>query len=78
VRRHRLGLPQESREAFDLLVQADRLDADLADRLKRMVGFRNVAVHDYTQINLDIVRAIVEGRMNDLTSFSEGVLRAAD
>jgi uncharacterized protein YutE (UPF0331/DUF86 family) len=47
VRLHRLGVPQETREAFAMLEQAHRLDARLADRFKKMVGFLNVAIHDY-------------------------------
>jgi len=39
VRVRRLGIPQETREAFALLDQAGVLDASLADRLKKMVGF---------------------------------------
>ncbi|WP_257133880.1 type VII toxin-antitoxin system HepT family RNase toxin, partial [Bacillus wiedmannii] len=40
----KLGLPQSSREAFDLLVDADLLSKELASKLKAMVGFRNIAV----------------------------------
>ncbi|MGH9257992.1 MAG: type VII toxin-antitoxin system HepT family RNase toxin, partial [Vicinamibacterales bacterium] len=40
VRVHRLGVPQETREAFVLLEQAQLLAPPLADRLKKMVGFR--------------------------------------
>lgn len=47
VRVQRLGIPQESRDAFELLVGAGTLDRQLADGLQRMVGFHNVAVHDY-------------------------------
>jgi uncharacterized protein YutE (UPF0331/DUF86 family) len=70
VRRARLGIPQDSRDAFDLLVPGAGLDPDLALRLKRMVGFRNVAVHDYQALNLDIVRAIVQGHLQDLADFA--------
>ena len=47
VRRGKLGIPQDSRDAFDLLVRAGSLESSLADGLKRMVDFRNIAVHDY-------------------------------
>jgi uncharacterized protein YutE (UPF0331/DUF86 family) len=30
-----------------------------------MVGFRNVAVHDYQRLNLDIVKAIILERLDD-------------
>jgi len=59
VRRNGLGLPQESRDAFALLEKAQLLPAELAGRLQRMVGFRNVAVHEYTRLNLDIVHTII-------------------
>ena len=75
VRRYRLGLPQESREAFDLLVQAGHLPAALADSLRKMVGFRNIAVHDYQKLNLAIVQAIVEKHLKDLLSFAEHAVR---
>ena len=75
VRRHQLGIPQDSRDAFDLLVAAGRLDPALAESLKRMVGFRNVAVHDYTRLDLAIVRSIIEKQMDDLVRFSSGAIR---
>lgn len=75
VRKHRLGVPQESRDAFELLANAGHLDAPLAASLKRMVGFRNVAVHAYTRLDLAIVRAIVEHSLDDLLAFSRAALR---
>lgn len=76
VRVRRLGIPQESRQAFDLLEQAGVLDADLAERMRRMVGFRNVAVHDYRKLDLAIVRAIVRERLVDFEVYTRRVLRA--
>lgn len=75
VRKERLGLPQESRDAFDLLSRTGKLDSSLAAALKRMVGFRNVAVHDYQRLNLDVVRAIVVSHLADLTSFGRLAIR---
>jgi uncharacterized protein YutE (UPF0331/DUF86 family) len=65
VRSRRLGLPQESRDAFGLLNNAGLLDDDLTHRMKGMVGFRNIAVHDYRKLDLNIVRAILEQRLDD-------------
>jgi uncharacterized protein YutE (UPF0331/DUF86 family) len=66
----RLGVPQESREAFDLLVGGAGLDAGLGERLAGMVGFRNVAVHDYRHLDLAIVRSIIRDRLDDLSTFA--------
>jgi uncharacterized protein YutE (UPF0331/DUF86 family) len=76
VRVHRLGIPQQTREAFDLLEASHRLDARVADRLKKMVGFRNVAIHDYQKLNLDIVRRIVVDHLDDLLAFAQLLLRS--
>ena len=77
VRVERLGVPQESREAFALLAGAGVIDADLAGRLQKMVGFRNIAVHDYERLNLQVVLAIVTGRLADFERFCERALERA-
>ncbi len=70
VRIKGLGLPQESREAFRLLETAGLLPTELSQRMQAMVGFRNVAVHDYQKLNLDIVRAILNERLDDFRQFA--------
>ena len=75
VRVHRLGIPQETREAFDLLERARIIEPPLADRLRKMVGFRNVAIHDYPKLNLDIVRRIIVDHLDDFLAFAQLLLR---
>lgn len=70
VRIHRLGLPTDSRQAFQMIAQAGLLDAELARRLQAMVGFRNIAVHAYQELDMDIVRGILEHRLTDLEALS--------
>jgi uncharacterized protein YutE (UPF0331/DUF86 family) len=41
-----------------------------------VVGFRNVAVHDYQKLNLDIVRSIVVEHLDDVLAFARLVLRS--
>lgn len=77
VSARRLGVPQESREAFALLQAAGILDADLTLRMQRMVGFRNIAVHDYRQLNLAIVKAIVTERLEDFLVYARRILQTA-
>jgi uncharacterized protein YutE (UPF0331/DUF86 family) len=76
VRIHRLGVPQETREAFELLQRAQIIDPRLADRLKKMVAFRDVAVHDYQRLNLDIVRQIIAQHLDDFLAFTRVLLSA--
>jgi len=74
VRLHDLGPPQESRDAFALLTEAGLLDDEFGDRLMRMVGFRNIALHEYQKLNLDVVKAIIEEHLTDFTRFAERAL----
>lgn len=76
VRQKGLGLPQESREAFALLEKAGLLPAELASRLQRMVGFHNVAIHEYARLNLDIVHTIITTQLEDFRRFSSAIVKA--
>jgi uncharacterized protein YutE (UPF0331/DUF86 family) len=65
----RLGEPETNRELFDRLARHGWLSADLAATMSRMAGFRNIVVHGYAGVNLEIVRDIVEHRLGDLLAF---------
>jgi len=69
VRKSKLGLPKESAEAFQLLEKAQVLTALQCTRLKKMVGFRNIAVHDYQALDLNIVRSILEKELDIFPEF---------
>ncbi|EZH64186.1 hypothetical protein DH09_00155 (plasmid) [Bacillaceae bacterium JMAK1] len=71
----RLGLPQTSRDAFDLLQEHSYIDADNAKKLKAMVGFRNIAVHDYQSLNLDIMEEIVTNHLKDFTNYTKQIIK---
>lgn len=74
----KLGLPQSSREAFDLLVEAHVINKDLGNNLKVMVGFRDIAVHDYQSVNLEIVQKIIEKHLGDFKLFMKEILGTLD
>ncbi len=69
----RLGEPKTNRELFDLLVRDGWIAEPLADSLRRMVGFRNVLVHGYDDVDLNVVRDVVEHRLGDLEQFAAAV-----
>ena len=75
VNQRRLGTPQESRDAFALLQTAGILPADLATRMQRMVGFHNIAVHEYTRLNLEVVQAIITKQLGDFRAFSSTIVK---
>lgn len=75
IRRDRLGLPQSARDVFTLLTQAGWIDATLQDTMQRMVGFRNIAVHDYQKLLLPILLSVVTVHLNDFLRFTTAILK---
>ncbi|WP_323814989.1 type VII toxin-antitoxin system HepT family RNase toxin [Cellvibrio sp. NN19] len=75
IRVERLGVPQSSRDVFTLLAQANWIDANIAETMKRMVGFRNIAVHDYQALLLPIVENIITNHLDDFVQFSKQLLQ---
>ncbi len=69
VRIRRLSIPQDSRDAFSLLERVNVLPPELSRHMQAMVGFRNIAVHDYQKLNLSIVEAILNQRLPDFEKF---------
>ena len=74
IRRDKLGVPQSARDVFTLLAQANWISLDLADQMKRMVGFRNIAVHDYQTLQIPITVNIIEKHLDEFLEFSKLVL----
>ena len=70
-----LGIPQSNREIFVLLQKARIINPGLSKKMQAMVGFRNIAVHDYQNLNLDIVRAIIEKHLKDFKDFKKVILQ---
>lgn len=65
----KLGVPQSSRDAFSLLEQAGSLAGSTASAMRNMVGFRNVAVHSYQELQRAILEAILQRHLTDFEKF---------
>ena len=63
-----LGIPQSSAGSFKLLQQAGKIDESLALRLSGMTGFRNIAIHQYQDIEPDIIHYIMKDGWQDLVA----------
>jgi len=68
-----LGIPQSSRDSFQLLFTAGLLSEGLASNMKKMIGLRNIAVHDYQQLNIAIVQSVVTKHLTDFEQFMEEI-----
>jgi uncharacterized protein YutE (UPF0331/DUF86 family) len=75
IRRERLGLPQSARDIFTLLATSGWIDVGLAESLKKMVGFRNIAVHDYQQLHIPIVIAVITQHLDEFLRYKTAILQ---
>ena len=74
VSTRKLGLPQNKREAFVLLEESKIIDSEMSKKMQGMVGFRNIAVHDYKEIDEDILKDVIENHLTDLLDFAKIIL----
>ena len=70
-----LGIPQTSRDTFEILQDNMIITSEMCERLKAMIGFRNIAIHNYQRLNLKIIQAIMEKDLKDLLSFTDVILK---
>ena len=61
-------------QTFDLLAQEGVLSSELANGLKKSVGFRNVAVHNYDSINWSIEHNIVKNHLGEFSEFAKAIV----
>ena len=63
------GVAGSLNEIFYILRDRGLIKADLTERVVSMVGFRNILVHEYEDVNLDIVHSILQGRLKDIDEY---------
>jgi uncharacterized protein YutE (UPF0331/DUF86 family) len=75
IKVRKLGLPKDSRETFRLLASNRVITSDLAKKLEGMVGFRNVLVHEYQRIDIQLMIEVIENRLDDLLLFTDSIMQ---
>lgn len=70
-----LGLPSELKENFLILGKSGIVSSELSGNLQRMVGFRNIAVHDYKSIDVDVLKQVLVNHLGDLEMFYSAILK---
>jgi len=76
IRLGKLGVPKTSRDVFEILKEHKLISTQRTENMKKMVGFRNLAVHDYQNISIDIVVNIVEKHLIDFEEFINEIIDA--
>lgn len=75
VRIKKLGVPQTSKECFVYLERENIINKELSTKLQGMVGFRNIAVHDYQTLDMEILRKIIENNLEDSLELIREILK---
>ncbi len=74
----RLGIPKSIKETFQILEQNRYIHRDLSTKLQKMVGFKNIAVHDYQALDIDILKSIITLHLGDFQLFYQEIIKKAN
>ena len=67
-------VPKTYADAFRVLREEGILDKDLVESMKRMAKFRNVVVHDYEEVDAEIVVTIMRKHLVDFLYYKHAVV----
>ena len=70
-----IGIPQSKKGAFTVLEDNNIITSEMAKKMRGMLGFRNIAVHEYQELDLDIIQSIIENHLQDLLDFAREMLK---
>ncbi len=75
ISEHRFRKPQDAREVFRILAEHKVLPQNFAGRFSSAVSFRNILVHEYTEVDLKEVRRHLKTDLKDFDSFARHIAR---
>lgn len=70
-----LGMPDTIKGNFVLLENEKIINKKLSKKMQAMVGFRNIAIHDYQNIDVEILKSILAKHLKDLEDFYTAILK---
>ncbi|MCK5780662.1 MAG: DUF86 domain-containing protein [Psychrilyobacter sp.] len=68
------GIPKSSRDSFTLLKENGVLTEKTSNVMEKMVGFRNIVIHEYQSVELDVIKFIVENGKGDFLNYTKEIL----
>ena len=75
IKTKKLGLPKESKESFRILAKEKIVPENLAANLEKMVGFRNVLVHEYQKLDLKLMTEVIENHLEELIDYTNFIMQ---
>ena len=75
IKTQKLGLPKESKESFQILSANKIIPEKLGRSLEKMVGFRNVLIHEYQRLDIALMIDVIEKHLDDLIDYTNIIMR---
>lgn len=70
-----IGAPQSGKGAFILLEQNGIIAKETSKKMQGVIGFRNIAVHEYQELDVNILKNILDNELDDLKEFAREILK---
>ena len=74
IRLQQLPSPQQSRDIFDALAENGNISKPISQTMKKMIGFRNIAVHEYQSMDIAILRSVIEKHLPEIREYANQLL----
>ena len=71
LKENKIEIPNNRSEIFTLLFENKIISAELADSLKKSLGFRNLAVHEYSKLDLEKVYSLSKNELDIFLEFGK-------
>ena len=66
-----LGMPQSQADAFRLLADGGVIERKLSERMIGMCGFRNILIHHYQELEVDLLHKVASEHWQDLVALCQ-------
>jgi uncharacterized protein YutE (UPF0331/DUF86 family) len=70
-----LQRPERYRDIPYILAEAKIIPKIFAEKIASMIGFRNLLVHDYASINLNMVYELLKTKLPDFEAFTKYIAK---
>jgi len=70
-----LRRPERYRDIPYILAEAKIIPKTFVETIASMIGFRNLLVHDYASINLNLVYEFLQTRLSDFENFTKYIAK---
>ena len=71
IKKEKLGIPTSSSESFYLLYRKGIISSGMEEKMKAMVSFRNIAVHEYQKLNVETIEKVIIHGLEDVLEFAQ-------